>query len=54
MIHAVDAEGKTAGIEEDLAALLGEWQGIPVTYAGGVGTWEIWPFWSAWAEGRSM
>ena len=40
LIHAVDAEGKTAGIEEDLAALLGEWQGIPVTYAGGVGTWE--------------
>ena len=25
---------------KDLAVLLGEWQGIPVTYAGGVGSME--------------
>lgn len=36
LIHAVDVEGKCAGIEEDLAASLGEWVSIPTTYAGGV------------------
>lgn len=39
LIHAVDVEGKAAGIEEPLACLLGQWQGIPVTYAGGVGSY---------------
>jgi len=37
LVHAVDVEGKASGIEEELAVLLGQWQGIPVTYAGGVG-----------------
>lgn len=36
LIHAVDVEGKASGIETDLAALLGSWHGLPVTYAGGV------------------
>lgn len=36
LIHAVDAEGKAAGPEEDVLRLLGAWEGIPVTYAGGV------------------
>ncbi len=40
LIHAVDAEGKRGGIEEELAELLGRWEGIPVTYAGGVGSFE--------------
>ena len=40
LIHAVDVEGKSNGIEEDIAALLGRWDGIPVTYAGGVGSME--------------
>lgn len=40
LVHAVDVEGKASGIEEELAILLGEWQGIPVTYAGGVGSME--------------
>lgn len=38
LIHAVDVEGKARGIEEELAVLLGKWQRIPVTYAGGVGS----------------
>lgn len=38
LIHAVDVEGKTSGIEQDLAALLGEWGKLPITYAGGVGS----------------
>jgi phosphoribosylformimino-5-aminoimidazole carboxamide ribotide isomerase len=36
----VDVEGKAKGIEENVAALLGEWDGIPVTYAGGVGSYR--------------
>lgn len=40
LIHAVDAEGKAKGIEAPLAELLGSWSGIPVTYAGGVGSFE--------------
>ena len=38
LVHAVDAEGKAQGIERELADMLGRWQGIPVTYAGGVGS----------------
>lgn len=40
LIHAVDVEGKANGIETELAKLLGEWNGIPTTYAGGVGSYE--------------
>ena len=36
LIHAVDVEGKKSGIEEGLIEELAGWQGIPVTYAGGV------------------
>lgn len=36
LIHAVDVEGRAEGIEEELAAQLGDWEGRPVTYAGGV------------------
>ena len=36
MIHAVDVEGKAHGIEQELVTMLGSWDGIPVTYAGGV------------------
>ena len=40
LIHAVDVEGKNRGIERDLAEMLGSYEGIPVTYAGGVGSFE--------------
>ena len=40
LIHAVDVEGKARGIEENVATLLGDWEGIPVTYAGGVGSYR--------------
>ena len=36
LIHAVDVEGKKGGIEEMLIGEIAGWQGIPVTYAGGV------------------
>ncbi len=40
MIHAADVEGKTHGIEEELVGLLSDWEGSPITYAGGVGAYE--------------
>jgi len=40
LVHAVDVEGKAQGIEKELAALLGQWGRKPVTYAGGVHTYE--------------
>lgn len=40
LIHAVDVEGKTNGIEQELVALLGSWGRIPMTYAGGVHSLE--------------
>lgn len=40
LIHGVDVEGKKGGIEEELVSMLGSWQGIPVTYAGGIASLE--------------
>ena len=40
LVHAVDVEGKAAGIEEEVAALLGNWGKLSVTYAGGIHTYE--------------
>ena len=36
LIHAVDVEGKCQGIELALVALLAQWAGLPMTYAGGI------------------
>lgn len=36
LIHAVDVEGKSQGIEKELVKILGAWGKIPITYAGGV------------------
>lgn len=40
LIHAVDVEGKSRGIEEELVRQLGRWGKKPVTYAGGVHSYE--------------
>jgi len=40
LIHAADVEGKCQGIETELVRLLGSWGKLPVTYAGGVGSYE--------------
>ena len=40
LIHAVDVEGKSSGIEEELTKLLGEYKGNQITYAGGVHSFE--------------
>ncbi len=36
LIHAVDVEGRCQGIETPLVSLLGQWSGLPITYAGGI------------------
>ena len=36
LIHGVDVEGKQSGIDQELIALLGCWNKIPITYAGGI------------------
>ena len=36
LIHAADVEGRCEGIETALVELLGRWEGIPLTYAGGI------------------
>ena len=40
LIHAVDVEGKASGIETELVKLLAECEPMPVTYAGGVGSFS--------------
>lgn len=40
LIHAVDVEGKNNGIEQDLVKLLASYTGCPITYAGGVHSYE--------------
>lgn len=40
LIHGVDVEGKRSGIEEELIDLLGRWHQIPITYAGGIRSFE--------------
>lgn len=40
LIHAVDVEGKANGIEQELVAMLGNWNQCPVTYAGGIHSYE--------------
>lgn len=40
LIHAVDVEGKSQGIETELVDYLASWNKIPITYAGGVHSYE--------------
>lgn len=38
LIHAVDVEGMSNGIEEELVRYLAKWNKYPITYAGGIRT----------------
>lgn len=40
LIHAADVEGKKAGADEKLLSILADYDGLPVTYAGGVGSYD--------------
>lgn len=38
LVHGVDVEGKSAGVELELVKKLADWNRIPITYAGGIGS----------------
>ena len=40
LIHGVDSEGKSSGIEKDLVKILAQSDARPMTYAGGVGSFK--------------
>lgn len=40
LVHGVDVEGKSSGVEAELVKLLADWNRIPITYAGGIGSME--------------
>ncbi len=52
LIHGADSEGRTSGIERDLVELLGQWGRIPVTYAGGIGSYEDLELLREWGHDR--
>lgn len=52
LVHAVDVEGKNRGIDEKLVRLLGSYEGLPVTYAGGVHEYEDISLLGALGKGR--
>lgn len=40
LVHGVDVEGKSGGMEEELVSLLSMWDKTPITYAGGIASME--------------
>lgn len=40
LIHAVDVEGKASGPDKELISILGSYDGIKITYAGGISSYE--------------
>lgn len=52
LVHGVDVEGKASGVEKELVKMLSEWDGIPITYAGGIGTMEDLNEFSKISEGK--
>lgn len=40
LVHAVNVEGTGNGVDEKLLHLLSDKCPVPITYAGGIGTWE--------------
>lgn len=38
LVHGVDVEGKASGVELELVKLLADWNKVPITYAGGIGS----------------
>ncbi|MFW5629527.1 MAG: phosphoribosylformimino-5-aminoimidazole carboxamide ribotide isomerase [Acetivibrio ethanolgignens] len=40
LIHAVDVEGKSTGVEEGILKILSGWNKRKVTYAGGIHSWQ--------------
>lgn len=40
LVHGVDVEGKSSGVELELVKILADWSKLPITYAGGIGSME--------------
>lgn len=40
LVHGVDVEGKSSGVELQLVKILADWNQIPITYAGGIGSMD--------------
>jgi phosphoribosylformimino-5-aminoimidazole carboxamide ribotide isomerase len=40
LVHGVDVEGKASGVELELVKILANWNCIPITYAGGIGSMQ--------------
>ncbi len=40
LVHGVDVEGKSSGVELELVKLLADWNRLPITYAGGIGSMD--------------
>ena len=40
LVHAVDVEGKKCGIDGELLQILGRHEAVPVSYAGGIRSFE--------------
>ena len=40
LVHGVDVEGKSSGVELELVKILAHWNKIPITYAGGIGSMD--------------
>ena len=40
LVHAVDVEGKSSGVDEGLLKILSSFKECPVTYAGGIGSYD--------------
>lgn len=52
LVHGVDMEGTRSGIEEPLVRLLASWKGIPITYAGGIGSMKDLRYFEEISKGR--
>ena len=52
LVHGVDMEGKSSGIEIQLVKILADWNRIPITYAGGIGSMDDLKVFEKVSEGK--
>ena len=52
LVHGVDVEGKSSGIEIQLVKILADWNRIPITYAGGIGSMDDLKVFEKVSEGK--
>ena len=52
LVHGVDVEGKSSGVELELVKILADWNRIPITYAGGIGSMDDLKVFEKVSEGK--